>query len=156
MQKNNEVMHYLFEENQKFRQWWLWLILLFSLITPMIFFDNNPVGYNYVLMILLILLLFFLLELRIKINPEGLYYQFFPFHLKVYMIKAKQIKNIETVQYSPFDQGGWGIKYGFQGKSYTVSGNKGLKIFLSNGRTIIFGSQRYKEMEKALRKIKKQ
>ena len=156
MQKNNEVMHYLFEENQKFRQWWLWIILLFSLITPIIFFDNNPKGYNYVLMILLILLLFFLLELRIKINPEGLCYQFFPFHLKGYMIQVKQIKNIEAVQYSPFDKGGWGIKYVFQGKSYTVSGNKGVKIFLSNGRTILFGSQRYKEMEKAFRKIKKQ
>tara|TARA_B100001758_G_scaffold247497_1_gene265548 strand:+ start:24335 stop:24781 length:447 start_codon:yes stop_codon:yes gene_type:complete len=148
-------MNCLFKEKQKFRQWWLWLILLFFLI-PIIYFDNTFIGYNYVLIVLLIFLFFFILELRIQINSKGLYYQFFPFHYKSYIIESNKIKKIEAIKYSPFEQGGWGIKYGFKGKSYTVSGNKGVRIFLLNGRTILFGSQRYKEMEKALKRIKKQ
>ena len=103
---------------------------------------------------LLIPVLFYLLELRIKVTKEGLHYQFFPFHFKLYIIKTNNIEKIEALKYRPLmDYGGWGIRYGFKGKCYNVKGNLGVKVFLKNGSYILFGSQKYKELEKSLQKI---
>jgi hypothetical protein len=144
-----------FEENQKFNQWWLWVILLSFPIISVGPFDENEINVYYVLIGLAIPLLFYLFELRIKVNEDGFHYQFFPFHLKFHTIKLTEIESFKAMEYSPLKEyGGWGIKYGFKGKAYNVSGNKGVKVFLKNGANIMFGSQKYKELEKALKKIK--
>ena len=146
-----------FEEKQKFTQWWLWVILLSFPIISVGPFDDNEINVYYVLIGLAIPLLFYLFELRLKVNNDGLHYQFFPFHLKFYTIKMEEIESFKAMQYSPLKEyGGWGIKYGFKGKAYNVSGNKGVKIFLKNGANIIFGSQKHKELEKALKVAKQQ
>ena len=41
-------MEYLFEENQKFKQWWLWVILLFPPVLLIIPFDANQDQEYYV------------------------------------------------------------------------------------------------------------
>ena len=150
-------MKILFEERQKFNQWWLWVILLVLPLLSIIPFNSDGINYNYVLICIAIPLIFYFFELRTFVTKEGLHYQFFPFHLKKHLIKLDEIEKIEALQYKPLgDYGGWGIRYGFKGKAYNVSGNKGVKIFLKNGTNIIFGSQKYKEMDRALKKIKQQ
>jgi len=145
-------MKYLFEENQKFTQWWLWVILLSFPIISFGPFDENTININYVLIGFFIPFLFYLFELRLKVSAEGLHYQFFPFHLKSHIIKLEDIEKFKAMEYSPLKEyGGWGIKYGFKGKAYNVSGNKGVKIFLNNGTNIMFGSQKHKELAKALK-----
>ena len=149
-------MKYLFEENQKFTQWWLWVILLSFPIMSVGPFDNNEINLYYVLIGAGIPLLFYTFQLRIKVSTEGLHYQFFPFHFKAHTIKLEDIKKYKATEYSPLKEyGGWGIKYGFKGKAYNVSGNKGVKIFLNNDTNIMFGSQKYKELEKTLKKVMK-
>ena len=76
-------MKYIFEENQKFTQWWLWVILLSFPIISFGPFDENTININYVLIGFFIPFLFYLFELRLKVSAEGLHYQFFPFHFKV-------------------------------------------------------------------------
>ena len=143
-------MNYLFEENQKFTQWWLWMILLSFTIMSVEPFDENAINIYYVLIGIALPLLFYLFELRVKVNEEGLHYQFFPFHFKSHNIKIDEIEKIEAVKYKPLgDYGGWGIRYGFKGKAYNVSGNLGVKVHLKNGRNILFGSQKHKELKKA-------
>ena len=150
-------MEIFFEEKQKFNQWWLWIILLVFPILSILPFDGNEINYYYVLIGLAIPLIFYFLELRTFVTKEGLHYQFFPFHFKKHLIKIEEIEKVEALQYKPLgDYGGWGIRYGFKGKAYTVSRNKGVKVHLSNERNILFGSQKYKELEKVLRQIKKQ
>ena len=73
-------MSNLFEEKQKFTQWWLWVILLSFPIISVGPFDDNEINVYYVLIGLAIPLLFYLFELRIKVNEKGFHYQFFPFH----------------------------------------------------------------------------
>tara|TARA_B100000287_G_scaffold425734_1_gene472515 strand:+ start:710 stop:1159 length:450 start_codon:yes stop_codon:yes gene_type:complete len=149
-------MSFLFEENQKFTQWWLWLILLYFPFSAL-FIYNTPLNYTYVLIGFAIPLIFYLFQLRIKVDKNGLHYQFFPLHFKSHTINIDEIEKIEALEYKPISEyGGWGIKYGFQGKCYNVSGNKGVKVFLKNGTNILFGSQRHVELEKALKNIKKQ
>ncbi|MBC8265576.1 MAG: hypothetical protein H8E84_01285 [Flavobacteriales bacterium] len=149
-------MKYNFEETQKFTQWWLWVILLSFPIMSFGPFDNNSINYTYVAIGILLPLVFYLFELRIKVSNEGLHYQFFPFHFKSYMIKHEEIEKAKAMEYSPLKEyGGWGIKYGFKGKAYNVSGNKGVKVFLKNGNNIMFGSQKHKELAKALKSVRK-
>ena len=149
-------MKYLFEENQKFTQWWLWVILLSFPIISFGPFDENAVNINYVLIGFFIPFLFYLFELRLKVNAEGLHFQFFPFHFKLHIIKMADIEKFKAMEYSPLKEyGGWGIKYGFKGKAYNVSGNKGVKIFLNNGTNIMFGSQKHLELVKALKNAHK-
>ncbi|MDC0204333.1 hypothetical protein OAJ65_00895 [Flavobacteriales bacterium] len=150
-------MSALFEEKQKFTQWWLWVILLSFPIISVGPFDENAINLYHVLIGLAIPLLFYLFELRIKVNEDGLHYQFSPFHLKFHAIKMYEIESFKAMKYSPLKEyGGWGIRYGFKGKAYNMSGNKGVKIFLKNGSNIMFGSQKHKELAKALKVAKKQ
>ena len=150
-------MELLFEEKQKFNQWWLWGILLVFPLLSIIPFDGDGINYNYVLIGIAIPLMFYFFELRTFVTKEGLHYQFFPFHFKKYLIRLDEIEKTESLQYKRLgDYGGWGIRYGFKGKAYNVSGNKGVKFYLTNGRNILFGSQKYKDLEKVLKRIKKQ
>ena len=150
-------MKYLFEENQKFTQWWLWVILLSFPIISFGPFDENAININYVLIGFAIPFLFYLFELRLKVSAEGLHFQFFPFHFKSHIIKLEDIDKFKALEYSPLKEyGGWGIKYGFKGKAYNVSGNKGVKIFLNNGTNIMFGSKKNNELAKALKIAKQQ
>ena len=147
----------LFEEKQKFTQRWLWIILLSFPIISVGPFDENEINVYYVLIGIAIPFLFYLFELRIKVNNDGLHYQFFPFHLKFHTIKIDEIESFKAMGYSPLKEyGGWGIKYSFKGKAYNVSRNKGVKVFLKNGANIMFGSQKHKELAKALKVAKQQ
>jgi hypothetical protein len=149
-------MKYLFEENQKFTQWWLWVILLSFPIISFGPFDENEININYVLIGFFIPFCFYLFELRLKVSAEGLHFQFFPFHFKSHIIKLDDIRKLKALEYSPLKEyGGWGIKYGFKGRAYNVSGNKGVKVFLKNGNNIMFGSQKHKELEKSLESVRK-
>jgi len=119
-------------------------------------FDENAININYIIIGFAIPFLFYLFELRLKVSAEGLHFQFFPFHLKSHIIKLEDIEKFKALEYSPLKEyGGWGIKYGFKGKAYNVSGNKGVKIFLNNGTNIMFGSQKHSELAKALKQVKK-
>ena len=150
-------MKYIFEENQRFTQWWLWVILISFPIMSVGPFDETEINLYYVLIGAGIPLLFYTFQLRIKVSTEGLHYQFFPFHFKSHTIKIEDIEKYKAMEYSPLKEyGGWGIKFGFGGKAYNVSGNRGVRIQLKDGTNIMFGSQKYKELEKALKKIKKQ
>ena len=150
-------MGILFEERQKFNQWWLWVILLVLPLLSIIPFNSDGINYNYVLICIAIPLIFYFFELRTFVTKEGLHYQFFPFHLKKHLIKLDEIEKIEALQYKPLgDYGGWGIRYGFKGKAYNVSGNKGVKVHLTNKKNILFGSQKYNGLAQTLKEIKKQ
>ena len=144
-------MNLLFEENQKFTQWWLWLILLTPLFITA--FTKNIYSYEGLILIL-ISLFFYYLELRVKVSKNGVQYQFFPIHLNSYSIKLEEIEKIEAIKYKPLgDYGGWGIRYGFKGKCYNIKCNLGVKVYLKKGSYILFGSQKYKTLEKVLSQL---
>ena len=150
----------IFKEKQKFTQKWLWLILVILSIIPisLVDFSSDPeLSYLIILMSLSPMILFYFIELRVMLSNKGLQYQFFPFHLKSYTIKLDEITSFEELTYSPIkDYGGWGIRYGFKGKAYNVSGNKGVKIYLKNGKNILFGSKKSHELALVLEQIMKQ
>jgi len=140
-----------FFEKQQFNQIWIWCLLIASFLLPCLIpvLSNDDIGFlNDDSRIVLILglffcLFFYLLELRVSVNSEGIHYQFFPLHLKSYVIKYDEIESVEAITYSPIkDYGGWGIRFRYKAKAYNVKGNKGVKVYLKNGRHILFGSQK--------------
>ena len=89
-------MKELFEENQRFTQWWLWVILISFPIMSVGPFDDNEINLYYVLIGAGIPLLFYTFQLRIKVSTEGLHYQFFPFHFKAHTIKLEDIEKFKA------------------------------------------------------------
>ena len=139
-------MEYFFEEDQQFRQWWVWIILL-----PILIFSLATINFLSFSLIVLVVLLMYFGKLRLKVSAKGIHYQFFPFHIKSYCISFDDIKTVKAITYSPLKEyGGWGIRYRLHGKAYNVSGNKGIQLELNNEKKILFGSQRAEEFESVL------
>jgi hypothetical protein len=90
-------------------------------------------------------------NLTTEVRNDGLYIRFFPFHLSFHRIAPEDIKEFEARTYRPLrDYGGWGIRYGREGKAYNVSGNRGVQLVLSDGKQLLIGSQRPDELTEAL------
>jgi hypothetical protein len=160
-----------FEETQHFRQKWLWAIILFFPLFSLYgiyeqILMGNPIGdqplSNEGLLLfsglvgLGLPILFYQFKLKVQVTDKGLHYQFFPIHLSYKTIAFDDIEECYARQYSPLKEfGGWGIRFGFQGKAYNVSGDKGLQLVLKNGNKVLFGSQNHKALEKAMKKAAK-
>ena len=135
-----------FNETQYFRQKWLWAIIIFfpafslyGIYEQIII--GKPVGsqpisdtgliWFTVLIGLGLPYLFFIMKLKTRVSEKGLHYQFFPIHLKEHVISFEDISSFKARNYSPLKEfGGWGIRWGFEGKAYNVSGEKGLQLML--------------------------
>ena len=149
----------LFEESQRFNQWWLWLILLGSWGSMIygLFTDKpeSPLAYIVPVLIMVGLPIFFLqMRLITRITDEGIYVRFIPFHFKEQFYTWDSLESAQVRTYSPLrEYGGWGIKYGFngQGKVYNVSGNQGLQLVFKSGDKLLIGTQRPDEIQAAIR-----
>ena len=158
----------LFTEKQKFKQWWLWLLLIalniffvYSLIDQVILEQPEDVHLQdtYGLMAvtgmtLLMTFLFYNFQLHTRIHKDGIYVRFRPFHLKYRFYPWEKLVKVYVRSYSPITEyGGWGIRLGFfgRGKAYNISGNMGLQLELDSGKRILIGTQKPVELEDALK-----
>ncbi|MGI9650216.1 hypothetical protein [Chryseobacterium sp. RLHN22] len=151
-----------FYEKQSFRQWWLWLILIFVLgFTIYNFVDNNE-SFSTGEMIAsfavtaIIFILFFIIKLETKIDELGVRVRLFPFHLQFKYFPWKTIRKAYIREYSPIGEyGGWGLRLGLfgKGKAYNVSGNMGLQLVFNDNKKLLIGTQKSQEMRKFLAEI---
>ena len=161
-----------YTEEQKFNQWWIWLIILFAsglwiwqfvqqIILGIPFGDNPSSDLGVIFTILfpvLAVILFRILTLETIIDDNGVQYRFKPFQRKPRIIKADDIAGFEVKKYSPIkDYGGWGIRMGSRkkGKAYNVSGNQGVLFELKNGKKFLLGTQNPEAIRSALDKMMK-
>ena len=156
----------IFREGQHFRQLWLWaLVLLFPALCAyaliqQVFLDkpfgNNPASDSLLIGSAVVFglgfpLLFLVAKLTTEVREDGLYLRFVPFHRSFRKIAWEDLARYEVRTYRPLrDYGGWGIRYGSQGKAYNVRGNRGVQLHLSNGKRLLIGSQRPEELAEAL------
>lgn len=161
------IVGILYSESQCFRQLWLWIILLgvaalsiWSVVQQLILgedFGSNPAP-DTVLIVLVIVfglgfpLAFYKMNLTTQVRSDGVYYRFFPFHLSFRKIEFRDIAECEVRTYSALkDFGGWGIRYGRKGKAYNVSGNRGVLLTFSQGKKLLFGSQKPEDFAAAIK-----
>jgi hypothetical protein len=156
----------LYRETQRFRQWWIWALVLgiavlslYGAVQQLIWgkpFGNNPAPDGWMIVIAVIFgiglpIFMYTINLTTEIRNDGLYVRFFPFHLSFTRIATHEIKRFESRTYSPLGEyGGWGIRFGKKGKAYTVSGNRGVQLELTNGKRLLIGSQRPEELVETL------
>lgn len=144
-----------YREVQRFRQPWLWSILLLpSVVAGYVFFRQvvlgHPVGARplpdplarVLLPVLAVGLpgFFALLRLETRLEADRLVVHFFPLRRRVFPLEA--LRSAEAVRYRPLaDYGGWGIRLGAGGWAYTVSGDAGVRLTLKDGESFLLGSR---------------
>ena len=160
-----------FREIQQFRQKWLWITLLAStllvigtlayalhqqLILGQPWGDRplSDVGLTIVTVLAVVLslglsFLFFQFKLITEVRANGLYIRFFP--LRARLIPYNAIVDCTARVYHPIKEyGGWGIRYGKNGKAYNISGNQGVQLELRDSKPLLIGSQRANELAQAI------
>jgi hypothetical protein len=158
----------VFTEAQRFTQWWLSVILIATfaivLVTSYNTYQEIAKDSNAVLSLIasniitpLVILLIYGLKLKTKINEQGVFYGFWPFHLKMKNIAWSQIEKIYVREYNPIlEYGGWGYKFSFnkRGKAYTTKGNIGIQIEFKDGKKMLLGTQKRVEAESVINSYK--
>jgi len=157
----------LFAEEQSFRQTWLWALLGGTLVVLLGAFglvllqaaergDALPaVGGLAVGLVLEIgvIVLMYVLKLTVRVDGNGLHVHFFPLVKKDIPLAA--IARWEARTYHPIlEYGGWGIRCGWQGWAYNVSGNRGVQLELTDGKRLLIGSQRPDDLAAAIERAK--
>jgi hypothetical protein len=157
-----------FNEIQRFRQWWIWLIIVisigtyaFAIISSFTSAEENKATDDIILIAIsiipvLLVVMFFSLRLVTRIRNDGVYVQFKPLQIKPKHIHPGDIKSFEIRRYRPLTEyGGWGIRAGGRkyGKAYNVSGNIGLQLYLSNGKKLLIGTQHPTRIQKAMESL---
>ncbi len=156
----------LFREEQRFTQWWLWLLLggillipIYGIVLQMVFkqpFGDQPMS-DVGLIIIFILnfgICFFLwaLKLQTTITKDEIKITYPPLAKK--RILWSEVEKAEIVKYSSF------IGYGLRiwtpyGTVYNVKGNRGLFLILKSGKKMMIGTQRHREIEDIVQSIMK-
>lgn len=153
----------LFSEHQKFKQIWIWIVLLsvtIGLLVVLIFHIIKEQGFIFESIGLIITLgisfLVYKSELLVTIDDTKINYKFSPFQSAEQTIPFSDIQKLSLIQYDPIkDYGGWGMKISATGKgrSYTISGNQGLLVLLKDGKQILFGTQQKELLLEVIPKI---
>jgi hypothetical protein len=155
----------LYHEEQRFRQWWIWVLVgapaalaWWPFIQQII--GGEPVGQNpapdwvvWVLWLLFGLALPFLFGrvcLVIEVTDEQVSIRYWPFSRRA--IALVDIQQVQARQYNAVKEyGGWGVKGWSKAKmAYNVSGDRGAELTLKDGRRIMLGSQRAEELAGAI------
>ena len=156
----------LFTERQRFRQIWLWALLLIgpavlttAVVSQLILgipFGDNPAP-DIVLVILFLLfgiglpLLFRIITLSTEVTRSEIVVRFRPLYTR--RIPISDIRSVSARHYRPIrEYGGWGVRWSpTKGMAYNVSGNDGVQLECTDGKRILIGSRRTAELEVAIR-----
>ncbi|XZF14796.1 hypothetical protein ACTHGU_01550 [Chitinophagaceae bacterium MMS25-I14] len=146
----------MFQEIQRFRQGWLWVIVIIiaaGVASPAYLpaFNKQPVPfYISVLLIiipLLVMFLLFMMRLETEITEEGISFFYFPL-IKKKLIPWSQIETVFVRKYHPvMEYGGWGIRYSTakRGRALNTSGNIGIQIVFKDKKRLLLGTQKPEE-----------
>lgn len=171
-------MKIYFKEEQKYRQAWLWFIIVPLVAGSILFFlsgfnqqifhgedfGNKPmsniglitVSIFSILIMILVAALFYFTRMIVTISSESIHLLYPPLLRKEIIFKSDEILKYEVRTYNPIlEYGGWGVKTGNKknGKAYNVRGNIGLQLILTNGSKVMIGTQRKEAISAAMRKF---
>ena len=160
----------IFNETQRFNQWWMQLInigllafLLFSAYnwyiageaTGNVSSTDTTAQIAVVLSIVPVLLLLYSIKLKTSIDEIGIHYQFFPFHFSKKTVRWAELDNCYVRTYSPISEyGGWGyrVSFGKKGKALNVKGNRGIQLEPKTGKKLLIGTQKEEEAKQVIQR----
>ena len=159
----------LFSETQRFKQWWLWALLIgingmliFGIVKQVFLgqqFGTKPAS-NAELMVIFgvqffLTALFLSFKLDTRIKNDGIYFRFYPFHSSYRYQSFDALKKCYVRKYSPIlEYGGWGLRFGsMRERAFNVSGNMGLQLQLHDNKKILIGTKRPEQITTVLKEI---
>jgi len=153
-----------FEEKQRFRQWWIWVVLMLPLVSSaagLIFAFQSAEGisadvYCAITIILILNGVFLVFRLDTCISAHGISARMIPIHLKFKTYYWDELDSIEVRRYNPIREfGGWGFRShgGKKGNAWNISGNYGIQLKFKSGRELLIGTQKPEEVEFYLREL---
>lgn len=155
-----------FKESQIINISWRWIpfIALYILLSWALyeqFIQDIDIPAVTSIVFSLCLIVFFniiiiIMKLDTKIDDSRITYCYKPFHIKPRVIYWEDVFEFYLREYKAImEYGGHGLqrkrKYG---KSFTVSGNKGLQLILKDGKKILIGTQKPKELQLIIERLK--
>ena len=158
----------LFVEVQRYHRGWMWLLLsltfvaLLAIIVAQWVLFTHPTDYwlsasSLALIGVVLLLLVGLVykaHLVTRIDKYGVQFRLFPFQWYYRQIYWQEVEEVYIREYEAIsDYGGWGVRYSQQGKSYTMAGQFGIQLVLSNEQRVLIGTQRPIELEQLILKL---
>lgn len=159
----------VYKEEQRFRQWWLWLVVLGNAALNWWIFISQillgePFGSNpapdwgvWVLWVVIgwgLPLGFYSLRLVVEVTTDAVIIRFPPFSQRA--IPLGEIERWEIRSYHPIrEYGGWGIKgWSRRNMVYNVYGHRGVQLYLRDGLLLMLGSQSPEELAQALELVR--
>ncbi len=168
--KSAKVITPLFSESQRFKQWWIWLIIgaingFFIALCFIQIILRHPVGNHpmpdaaLLCTPLFALLLFFILyvfRLETQIREEGIYVRFFPIQIKFQHYSWSNIQQAYLRQYNAMrEYGGWGFRTIGKDSALNISGNQGIQLVINDGSRMLIGTRKPEEAAKVLKQMGK-
>ena len=169
MREENDL---IFREVQTFGSTLHWLLVVLMAISLAIFAIalwetiTNPKTTNTFVPTLLsiiamaipiaVTIFFFILKMETEVRSDGLYVRFYPMHIRFRKFTGQDLAEYYCRTYRPIrEYGGWGIRCSFTGTgtAYTVSGNNGVQLVLTNGKKLLIGSQKPDDLAAAIDKM---
>lgn len=168
----------LFEEEQLFNYTWIWWLMMIVAIPSLLVFGygvyqqlflgepwgNNPMSDTTMIVVVPLIYLilggvvwlFMVMKLVIKIDQSTITYSFHPFISRTRVLHSTDLKNQYVRKYHPiFEYGGWGYRFlNSKDLAYNVKGKWGLQLVFTNGKKLLLGTQKPKELEQALITLK--
>lgn len=169
MPKNNyaPIGEYIYEEQQKLRQWYVWLILVLSLLLSIGFLVNSFVNYmegapgasSFIVLAVLILFicLFFVIStagsrLNVVATKEAIHFQWIPLNNKFNKVNWQNVKSIQMIRYKSM---GYGMRISEKyGSIYNAFGGYAINIITRGGNQFLVGTSNPNELEKILLELK--
>ncbi len=156
----------LFNEKQRFTQWWIWVIIFMACIIPLwqiytaiINYQNalsNPSTYIGLITILLLMGLLLSTKLETKIQNDGINVRFIPFIFKYKVYNWDLIDKVYLRKYNPIvEYGGWGLRGFGKNRAFNISGNQGLQLEFKDGRRLLIGTHKPDEMKDVVKLLGK-
>jgi len=147
-----------FEEKQRFRQWWIWVILLMPSVGVVVglAFEYKSTAHHStdsllgLAILLLVGLALLLVRLDTRIEPSGISVRFYPIHLKFKRFSWDELESVHVRKYNPIGEfGGWGYRSwgGKKGNAWNISGNKGIQLKFKSGRELLIGTLKPEQVE---------
>jgi hypothetical protein len=153
----------LYEEEQSFRQPWLWACVLGTSaallgVLGLAISREPPPGAALLIPVAVAVLvggavpwLLWAMRLTVRVEPGHLHVRFFPFRRRD--IPLREIARWQVRTYRPIrEYGGWGLRHSLTGRgwAYNVRGNRGVQLEFTDGRRLLLGSQHPEELAAAL------
>jgi hypothetical protein len=158
---NEQTRGILYHEEQPLRQQPLVVVIL-SVVAVVVLASLSIAGGSIwgaiiaLITLALVSALVFAARLETTVDGESITVAFH-FLWPTKRIPIGQVRKAEAIKYRPLlDYGGYGVRLGFRGWAYNVSGDEGVLVEAKDGSRVMIGSRRPKELEAAIARAKRE